>query len=66
MRYMLAVLLLSLSLSAQTAAPKPTTPVGRYQLILYQGEMPRFNTHLLNTETGKVWTMVTAPDETKF
>jgi hypothetical protein len=39
---------------------------GRYQFFLYQGEMPRMNTFLLDSTTGKVWIMVSAPDQTTF
>jgi hypothetical protein len=39
---------------------------GRYQFFLYQGEMPRMNTFLLDSVTGKVWIMVSAPDQTTF
>jgi hypothetical protein len=39
---------------------------GRYQFFLYQGEMPRMNTFLLDSTTGKVWVMVSAPDQTTF
>lgn len=39
---------------------------GRYQFFLYQGEMPRMNTFLLDSATGKVWIMVSAPDQTTF
>ncbi len=39
---------------------------GRYQFFLYQGEMPRMNTFLLDSTTGKVWLMVSAPDQTTF
>ena len=45
---------------------KPTGQIGRYQISLYQGEMPRMNTYLLDTTTGKVWMMVSAPDKTNF
>lgn len=39
---------------------------GRYQFFLYQGEVPRMNTFLLDSTTGKVWIMVAAPDQTTF
>ena len=39
---------------------------GRYQFFLYQGEVPRMNTFLLDSTTGKVWIMVSAPDQTTF
>ena len=42
------------------------TQNGRYQFFLYQGEMPRMNTFLLDSTTGKVWIMVSAPDQTTF
>jgi hypothetical protein len=51
---------------SQQQAPKPTGETGRYQISLYQGEMPRMNTFLLDTMTGKAWVMVSAPDETTF
>jgi hypothetical protein len=38
---------------------------GRYQFFLYQGEMPRMNTFLLDSTTGKAWIMVSA-DQTTF
>jgi hypothetical protein len=41
-------------------------PVGRYQIIMHQGEMPRINTFLLDTMTGKVWVMAGAPDGNTF
>lgn len=39
---------------------------GRYQFFLYQGDMPRMNTFLLDSATGKIWMMVSAPDQTTF
>jgi hypothetical protein len=51
---------------SQQPAPKPAGQSGRYQISLYQGEMPRMNTFLLDTSTGKVWVMVAAPDKTTF
>lgn len=52
--------------SQQQSTPKPAGQTGRYQISLYQGEMPRMNTFLLDTTTGKVWVMVSAPDQTTF
>lgn len=54
---------------AQTQQPKVVqiqAQNGRYQFFLYQGEMPRMNTFLLDSTTGKVWIMVAAPDQTTF
>jgi hypothetical protein len=51
---------------SQQQPPKPAGQTGRYQISLYQGEMPRMNTFLLDTATGKVWVMVAAPDKTTF
>jgi hypothetical protein len=50
----------------QQSKPPKTEQVGRFQLVLYQGEMPRMNTYLLDTVTGKIWIMVAAPDQTTF
>ena len=63
--FALVVALLSLSWSQ---APQPTrsAQLGRYQVIMHQGEMPRMNTFLLDTETGKIWMMVSAPDSSTF
>jgi hypothetical protein len=65
MIFVLVVVFLSVGWSQ---APQPTKAVqmGRYQLIMHQGEMPRMNTFLLDTETGKVWMMVSAPDTSTF
>jgi len=52
--------------SQQQSPPKPAGQTGRYQISLYQGEVPRMNTFLLDTVTGKVWMMVKAPDQTTF
>lgn len=56
------------SLLAQQQQPQPSkmSPVGRYQLVMHQGEMPRMNTFLLDTMIGKVWIMVSAPDGSTF
>ena len=67
----LLVLVFGLSLLGrsqdQPRTPKPVQEQkGRYQIIQYQGEMPRMNTFLLDTATGKVWMMVSAPDDTTF
>ncbi len=51
---------------SQQQPSKPAGQSGRYQISLYQGEMPRMNTYLLDTMTGKVWMMVSAPDQTNF
>jgi hypothetical protein len=51
---------------SQQQLPKPAGQTGRYQISLYQGEMPRMNTYLLDTVTGRVWVMVAAPDQTTF
>ena len=51
---------------SQQLSPKPAGQAGRYQISLYQGEMPRMNTFLLDTVTGRVWMMVSAPDQTTF
>ncbi|MFZ0687245.1 MAG: hypothetical protein WAM89_17010 [Terriglobales bacterium] len=62
-------LVLTVLVFAQTQQPKDgQTHVqnGRYQFFLYQGEMPRMNTFLLDSSTGKVWIMVSAPDKTTF
>ena len=62
------VLLLSLSSATWGQAPQPPAPksqqVGRYQL--YQPPSLPGEKFLLDTATGKVWTLVTAPDGTKF
>ncbi len=50
----------------QQPQPAKTGQVGRFQLVLYQGEKPRMNTYLLDTVTGTIWIMVSAPDETTF
>jgi len=50
----------------QQPQPAKTGQVGRFQLVLYQGELPRMNTYLLDTVTGKIWMMVAAPDESTF
>ena len=50
----------------QQPQPAKAGQVGRFQLVLYQGEMPRMNTYLLDTVTGKIWMMVSAPDATTF
>jgi len=39
---------------------------GRYQFFLYPGEMPRMNTFRLDSIPGKVWIMVSVPDQTTF
>jgi hypothetical protein len=52
--------------TAQQPQPVKTGQIGRFQLVLYQGEVPRMNTYLLDTVTGKIWIMVAAPDETTF
>jgi hypothetical protein len=62
-------LVLTVLVFAQTQQPKAgQTQVqnGRYQFFLYQGEMPRMNTFLLDSTTGRVWMMVSAPDQTTF
>ncbi len=59
-------LTLCLSANAQQKQQPKTGPVGRYQIIMHQGEMPRMNTFLLDTMTGKVWSMVSAPDGSTF
>lgn len=59
-------LTLCLSAYAQQQQPSKAGPVGRYQIIMHQGEMPRMNTFLLDTATGKVWSMVSAPDGSTF
>jgi hypothetical protein len=50
----------------QPKVAQTQTQNGRYQFFLYQGEMPRMNTFLLDSTTGKVWIMVSAPDQTTF
>jgi hypothetical protein len=68
----LIAVLLSLASWAQAPQLKEqqrtaqTAHVGRYQIVLYQGQMPRFNTYLLDTETGKTWMMKSLPDGTDF
>jgi hypothetical protein len=62
-------LVLTVLVLAQTQQPKTgqtQAQNGRYQFFLYQGEMPRMNTFLLDSTTGKVWMMVSAPDQTTF
>jgi hypothetical protein len=69
MKILNAALLLGLMLcifAVGQSQPKSTGQTGRYQISLYQGEMPRMNTFLLDTMTGKVWVMVSAPDQTTF
>lgn len=51
---------------AQQTQPARPAQVGRFQLALYQGEMPRMNTYLVDTATGKIWVQVAAPDKTTF
>jgi hypothetical protein len=62
-------LALTMLVFAQTQQPKGVQASGqngRYQFFLYQGELPRMNTFLLDSTTGKVWMMVGAPDQTTF
>ena len=60
-------LVLTMLVFAQQPKTLPTQAQnGRYQFFLYQGEMPRMNTFLLDSTTGKVWVMVSAPDQTTF
>lgn len=61
-----AFCVLAIAQSSQQTVPKSTGQTGRYQISLYQGELPRMNTFLLDTQTGKVWVMVSAPDQTTF
>jgi hypothetical protein len=46
----------------QQQEPLKTGQVGLYQIVMHQGEMPRLNTFLLDTVTGKTWMMVSFPD----
>lgn len=62
----LGLMLCILAVGQSQQSHRPGEQTGRYQISLYQGEMPRMNTYLLDTETGKVWMMVSAPDETTF
>ena len=65
MKPLLVALLLVGSCFAQEAKPRTTQPSqnGRYQIVLYQGELPpRLNTYLLDTQTGKTWMMKQLPD----
>ena len=62
----LMLCILAVGQSQQQSSPKPAGQTGRYQISLYQGEMPRMNTFLLDTVTGIVWAMVAAPDQTTF
>lgn len=62
-------LALTVLVFAQTQQPRIVQTQGqsgRYQFFLYQGELPRMNTFLLDSTTGKVWMMVGAPDQTTF
>jgi hypothetical protein len=62
----LMLCLLAIGQSQLQSAPETAGQAGRYQIALYQGEMPRMNTYLLDTVTGKVWMIVSAPDKTTF
>jgi hypothetical protein len=62
----LALTVLVLAQSQQSRVVPTQAQNGRYQFFLYQGEMPRMNTFLLDSTTGKVWMMVSAPDQTTF
>jgi hypothetical protein len=59
-------LVLTVLVLAQPKVVQTQGQNGRYQFFLYQGEMPRMNTFLLDSTTGKVWIMVAAPDQTTF
>lgn len=63
--FALVVVLLSVAWSQAPQTTRSAQP-GRYQLIMHPGEMPRMNTFLLDTETGKIWVMVAAPDSSTF
>jgi len=52
--------------TAQEPQPAKTGQVGRYQIIMHPGEMPRFNTFLLDTVTGRTWMMKRLPDDSDF
>jgi hypothetical protein len=62
----LTVLVFAQQQQQQPKVVQTQTQNGRYQFFLYQGEMPRMNTFLLDSTTGKVWIMVSAPDQTTF
>lgn len=36
--------------------------VGRYQIIMWPGQMPGLHTYLLDTATGRVWLVMTDPE----
>jgi hypothetical protein len=71
-KVVIATVLIGLALTVlvfaqqQPRAAQSQAQNGRYQFFLYQGEMPRMNTFLLDSTTGKVWIMVSAPDQTTF
>lgn len=67
MKNILVLVLLTTTFAVGQNVKTNVPPSARYQLInLGKGDMPFITTLLLDTQTGKTWQLVSAPDGRSF